>query len=329
MGDGSKTYTYNTGGRLAGVSWGGNTVSYGINGLGQRVTKSGSGVITGGTHYVYDDAGHLLGEYDVGGAFLKEYLWLGDTPVGVVSPGAVAGAIEVSQVHSDHLDTPRAVVSAGGVVRWRWDGEPFGATAANADADGDGTPYAFNLRFAGQYFDQETNLHYNTFRDYDPATGRYVQSDPIGLAGGINTYGYVEGNPVSKIDPMGLATYICQRPLGGNPGSWAPPVLNHTYACVGSDPNNMSCGSTTASTQGIWPNVKEGSPGVPTTPNKDYYHPDACEKRWDEDSCIETCVANALKDPKRPWYAVGPLGDDCQEYTANIVETCERRCSRR
>lgn len=56
-------------------------------------------------------------------------------------------------------------------------------------------------------FDRETNTHYNYFRDYDPSTGRYVQSDPIGLAGGINTYSYVRGNPVTRIDPFGLVDW--------------------------------------------------------------------------------------------------------------------------
>lgn len=72
--------------------------------------------------------------------------------------------------------------------------------------DGDGTPLTLNLRFPGQYYDQESGLNYNYFRDYDPAMGRYVQSDPIGLGGGLNTFGYVGANSLVNIDPYGLRT---------------------------------------------------------------------------------------------------------------------------
>ena len=64
--------------------------------------------------------------------------------------------------------------------------------------------FTCNLRLPGQYFDRETNLHYNYFRDYDPSIGRYVQSDPIGLGGGLNTYAYVNGQPLRLVDPLGL-----------------------------------------------------------------------------------------------------------------------------
>ncbi|GAB3254574.1 RHS repeat domain-containing protein [Chitinimonas naiadis] len=110
----------------------------------------------------------------------------------------------VRYIHSDHLGTPRLLTNASQKAVWAWQGEPFGADQANEDPESTGTKYSFNLRFPGQYYDVETGNHYNLNRDYDPKVGRYVQSDPIGLAGGINTYAYVRGNPVSRIDPKGL-----------------------------------------------------------------------------------------------------------------------------
>jgi RHS repeat-associated protein len=94
------------------------------------------------------------------------------------------------------------VVDKSSNVRWRWMAEPFGTTAPETNPSSLGV-FTQNLRFPGQYADQETGLSFNFFRDYDGSTGRYVQSDPIGLPGGINTYAYVGGNPVSYVDPMG------------------------------------------------------------------------------------------------------------------------------
>jgi RHS repeat-associated protein len=84
---------------------------------------------------------------------------------------------------------------------WRWTSDSFGAGEPDTDVDGDGETFRLGLRFPGQYFDQETGRHYNYFRTYDPNTGRYLTSDPIGLSGGLNTYAYVRNRPKVGIDP--------------------------------------------------------------------------------------------------------------------------------
>jgi RHS repeat-associated protein len=106
--------------------------------------------------------------------------------------------------HADHLNTPRLVANASGQTVWRWDQqEPFGNNPADENPSGLGV-FDLPLRQPGQYYDKETSLHYNAFRDYEPSLGIYKQSDLIGLQGGINTYAYVGANPVRYADPLGL-----------------------------------------------------------------------------------------------------------------------------
>ncbi len=160
-----------------------------INGLGQRIGQTNVSVPE--FFFVYDEAGHPAGKYDGNGNPLWETAWLGDLPVAVLSP---AGRFYIAP---DHLGAPHQITDPSVAVVWQWNHDPFGIGAPS------GT-FTYELRFPEQFFDQATKLHYSYFRDYDPRLGRYIESDPIGLAGGINTYGYAGGNPVSDIDPYGL-----------------------------------------------------------------------------------------------------------------------------
>jgi len=137
-------------------------------------------------------------------------------------------------VHSDHLGTPRAVVTQAAAVLWRWDGEAFGNSMANEDADNDGQSLAYNLRFPGQYFDRETNLHYNWNRTYDPGIGAYHETEPLGLAGDINLYRYARNNPLRYIDPDGnQATLAISATGGGASTTGAASLLGPGAAVIG------------------------------------------------------------------------------------------------
>jgi RHS repeat-associated protein len=209
VGDGSFTYAYSDRGRMASVTTASGTVSYLYNGQGQRAKKSGPTALvqTGASHFVYDEAGQLLGEYDANGNPVYETIYLGSTPVGALKQTGSATtsdiAVTLYNVHADHIDTPRLITKQDQTVVWRWDAaEAFGATAPDQNPTGQGV-FAYNPRFPGQVFDAESGLFQNWNRDYDARLGRYRQSDPIGLAGGINTYAYVEGRPTEAIDPSG------------------------------------------------------------------------------------------------------------------------------
>ena len=127
-------------------------------------------------------------------------------------------AVVAHYLYADNLNSPRAITNTSGQVVWRWDGEPFGATTADENPSGLGQ-FSYGLRFPGQYFDAETGYHQNRWREYDPKTGRYVQSDPMGLAAGWNTYAYALSNPLTYIDvdgnvPLPMVTGVIGGALG-------------------------------------------------------------------------------------------------------------------
>ncbi|GAA6121153.1 RHS repeat-associated core domain-containing protein [Acidovorax sp. FG27] len=203
--------------RLATLTTTAGTTRYTYDAGGQRVRKAGPA--TGTVLYVYDPQGQLLGEYDSAGRAIREYVWLHSMPVAIFTPQSATSAVTAPPVvyylHADHLGTPRVAMDTSGNVRWSWLADPFGASAANEAPTASMAPLKVSLRLPGQVFDQESGLHYNYMRDYFPGTGRYVQSDPIGLRGGVNTFAYVGGHPLSYSDPSGLCPLFLAVPLVG------------------------------------------------------------------------------------------------------------------
>jgi RHS repeat-associated protein len=211
-------FTYNNANRLVTIQSSGSPLaSYAVNALGQRVSKTAAGTTTA---FVYDEQGHLLGEYDGSGNLIEETVWLEDLPVATLRPTSSGNPtpINIYYVHADHLGSPRGITRpADNALMWQWDNlDPFGANAANENPSGQGT-FKYGFRFPGQYYDAETGTHYNYFRDYDPFIGRYAESDPAGLRAGPNAFAYVNGRPISLFDPYGLASS----------GTWIdPPAFN-------------------------------------------------------------------------------------------------------
>ncbi|KLI79437.1 RHS repeat domain-containing protein, partial [Pseudomonas aeruginosa] len=220
----ARKLAYDAQGRLQSVSLDGQQVAeYRYNALGQRIVKLTPESIT---TYLYGPDGQLLGEaeHDGSGRKLRAqyYLWLDSLPLATIDADYDAqgkvGNPTLLYLHGDHLDTPRLATDASGQIAWQWQSDAFGRGEALSQGS-----TQVNLRFPGQYYDAESGLHYNYFRDYDPETGRYVESDPIGLGGGLNTYGYVEANPVLRTDSLGLMQDIgCITPPRSTAEFWFP-----------------------------------------------------------------------------------------------------------
>jgi RHS repeat-associated protein len=184
---------------------GSNNYTYGVNGLDERVEKT-SGSTT--YYYIYAGVGQLLGIYNNAGQAVDEMVYLGKKPVASVRSGVVYN------VETDNLNTPVRVLDQNNTIDWSWEGkEPFGLSQPT-QAVVNGSNFIFNMRFPGQYADQETGLFQNGYREYDPSTGRYMEVDPLGLNSGWNPYNYIGSNPLNLYDPYSLWTWGDPLPQG-------------------------------------------------------------------------------------------------------------------
>ena len=215
----SKEYEYNAAERLIryasteqGQSGPQIEASYRHDPFGRRIAKTvKQGGQTKTTYYIYSEQG-LMAEADEKGQMTKAYgfnpiaaqlgLWSTDP---VWQAETLGGSLtdpkaRYDWLHTDHLGTPILATTKEGQVSWKAIAASFGSTQIiEQDIE-------MNLRFPGQYFDAETGTHYNFHRDYRPNAGRYLQGDPIKLRGGINLFNYANGNPLVKLDSMGLKT---------------------------------------------------------------------------------------------------------------------------
>jgi len=190
---GNKVLTYNQNNRLVRVEESSSILGeYTYNGLGQRMIKSAGGVTT---VFHYDFNGNIIAESDLAGNFNYEYLYKHNSRIALV----VVSTGEMFYFLNDQLGTPQMLTDASNTVIWEGVYKPFGEAEVNPNSS-----VVCNFRFPGQYYDQETGLHYNYFRYYDPRTGRYLTPDPIGLLGGVCLYTFADLNPINYIDSFGL-----------------------------------------------------------------------------------------------------------------------------
>ena len=232
------TYVYNQAGQLSQVQRGATVIAnYYYNYLGQRTRKTTTAAAPQGAAtviYHYDEWNHLIAETTGGGAPIRTYVWADDKLYVQIDHVPTK---KIIYFELDHLGTPRAALNQSGAVVWTWESDAFGAIQPNQNPSGLGVEVV-NLRFPGQYFDQETGLYYNMHRYYDSTMGQYTQSDPIGLygsglkGGSWSTYTYVNGNPLRYVDSRGTNP-IAGAIEGGEVGSVFGPIGTVVGAVVG------------------------------------------------------------------------------------------------
>jgi RHS repeat-associated protein len=194
--------SYNNAGRLSTVKAGSSTIAtYTYDAFEHRTVKT-----TGSTGelYVYGPSGELLEETNSAGAAISDYIYAD----GQLANVWLASLKEMVGVSTDRRAVPQVGIDVYGITAWSAQYQPFGFAYDIVTSDKYTGPVTQNLRLLGQYSDAETGFYQNGARDYMPSWGRYLESDPIGLVGGLNTYRYADANPERFTDRSGL---ICWK----------------------------------------------------------------------------------------------------------------------
>ncbi len=299
------TYTWDGAGRLKTVRLSGHLLAtYHYDARHRRTRKETTAQAPQGVAtvlYTYDDNDHLIAETDSTGP-IRSYVWRDDVPLAQIEHRPTR---KVLYLETDHLNTPRAARNEAGVLVWRWASDAFGSSLPNEDPDGDGQATTVNLRLPGQVFDPESGLHYNQARYYDPTIGRYLSPDPIGLAGGVNTYAHVENNPLRYVDPSGELLFL-PFAFAAAGGLTAADVL-------------LTGGGLVVAGAAIY-SATQHLPDVTAT---DVARPDSC----DDDPCppckttsgkivpVGTIGYRPLDTPSKPQHGIA--GPHCDETTPN------------
>lgn len=225
-------------------------------------------------------------------------------------PVAVAANDDLYYVHSDQLGTPRLVSEPSGSVLWTWISDPFGDTAPNEDPDGDGDSFTLNLRHPGQYRDSETDFYQNWHRYYDPRSGRYITSDPIGLKGGPNTYSYGLSNPILYLDPDGLEVRFICRELAGLAQYTGK---QHCFVHVTCPSEGWAKTFSLFGAGGIWPNegykAQNDPRDNPHSPGNEFNAPMQMEMCFSDECEFEKTVVSryeSFPDENVPYDPYGP-----------------------
>lgn len=192
------TYEYNDRNRMTSVQRNGMTVGrYVYNANEERVAKTAGSATT---RFIYGERSQLLAE--VSDTTSRDHIAVEGIPLAVADGGSIDFIV------ADGLGSPRAVASSSGDLLWTW---PYATNPFGESRPVSTSGYVLNLRFPGQYADDEAALIYNIHRHFDSMTGRYLQNDPIGMFAGPNLYSYVDGDPLNKMDLLGLCTFDCEK----------------------------------------------------------------------------------------------------------------------